>query len=298
DHTVFDIDVDLSLRHVGAAEDLALDLARQRDVVGLGFLLFGEVGRLLLQALGVGGDALRLPAGLTKPLGGSLDRFLAALAAVVGIEEVRECCSKCSCKGESRHQSDSLDRGRVGMALPVGGHAKLSTERSEGTSWIRGKSEGFCAASIAPVEVPRASPESVVGFHGSGLLVIFFARPLEGDGRLRRDGRLGAVHRVLDAGLLLGLEQRVVVERILVLVAVERQLVVELRVPLLQREVVLDDLREKRRHVYGHSPPPGDWGRSPERRRIVAGSPDESIRKRFARPRPVRSRAWREWVDY
>jgi len=37
DDTVFDIDVDLSLRHVGAAEDLALDLARQRDVVGWDF---------------------------------------------------------------------------------------------------------------------------------------------------------------------------------------------------------------------------------------------------------------------
>src|SRR5205085_9873799 len=181
--------------------------------------------------------------------------------------------------------------------LPGRGQAKLSTGQSEGTSQIRGKSADFPRPKlVAPVEVARASPEAVVGFHGGGLLVIILAGPLEGDGRLRRDGRLGAVHRVLDAGLLLGLEQRVVVERILVLVAVERQLVVELRVPLLQREVVLDDLREKRRHVYGHSPPPGDWGRSPERRRIVAGSPDESIRKRFARPRPVRSRAWREWV--
>jgi len=69
------------------------------------------------------------------------------------------------------------------MALPVGGDAKLSTERSEGTSWIRGKSEGFCAASIAgsaenpkdfarlsiaPVEVPRASPESVVASTAAG----------------------------------------------------------------------------------------------------------------------------------
>src|SRR6266699_4114739 len=157
DHTVFDIDVDLSLRHVGAAEDLALDLARQRDVVGLGFLLFGEVGRLLLQALGVGGDALRLPAVLTKPLGGSLDRFLAALAAVVGIEEVRECCSKCSCKGESRHQSDSLHRGRVGMALPVGGHAKLSTERRDKLDprKIRRILRGFNRPSRSPASESR-----------------------------------------------------------------------------------------------------------------------------------------------
>jgi len=44
----------------------------------------------------------------------------------------------------------------------------------------------------------------------------------------------------------------------------------ELRVPFLQREMVLDDLRKKRRRVYGHFPPSGDWGRSPERRPIVA----------------------------
>jgi hypothetical protein len=102
-----------------------------------------------------------------------------------------------------------------------------------------------------------------VGFHGSGLLVIFFAGPLEGDCRLRRDGRLGAVHRVLDAGLLLGLEQRVVVERILVLIAVEWQLLVELRVPLLQCEMILDDLREKRRRIYGPYPPPEGLGAVP-----------------------------------
>ena len=35
DDTVLGIDVDLALRHVGVAEDLGLDLARERDVVGL-----------------------------------------------------------------------------------------------------------------------------------------------------------------------------------------------------------------------------------------------------------------------
>jgi hypothetical protein len=39
DDAVLDVDVDLPLRHVGPAEDLALDLARQRDVVGLRLLL-------------------------------------------------------------------------------------------------------------------------------------------------------------------------------------------------------------------------------------------------------------------
>src|SRR2546423_10737348 len=142
---------------------------------------------------------------------------------------------------------------------------QLSTERSEGTSQIRGKSTDFLRELVAPVEVAGASPEAIVPFDSSGLrlLVVFFAGPFEGDRRLRRDGRLRAVHRDLDAGLLLGLEQRVVVERILVLVAVERQLIVELRVLFLQLEMILNDLREKRRCVYGHSPPPGDWGRSP-----------------------------------
>src|SRR5438093_6748895 len=118
--------------------------------------------------------------------------------------------------------------------------------RGAGTTWIHGKSAGFSWL-VAPVEVARASPEAIVafGFHGSRLLRVVFAGPLEGDRRLRRDGRLRAVHRVLDAGLLLGLEQRVVVERILVLVAVERQLLVEVRVPFLQLEMILDDLREK-----------------------------------------------------
>src|SRR5919204_4918480 len=101
---------------------------------------------------------------------------------------------------------------------------------------------------IAPVEVAGASPEAVVRLD-SGLVQLVFAGPLEGDRGLRRDGRLGAVHRVLDAGLLLGLEQRVVVERIFVLVPVQRQLVVELRVPLLQLEMVLNDLGEKRRRI-------------------------------------------------
>src|SRR2546423_931828 len=263
---VLDVDVDLPLRDVGAAKDLALALASQRHVIGLRLFLLLQVRRLLLQALGLRGDGLPLPAALTERFGASLERFLTALAAVVGIEEVRECSSNGSCKSESRHQSVSLRRGWVrAPGLPGGGQAKLSTERSEGTSQIRGKSTDFLRELVAPVEVARASPEAVVTFDSSGLrlLVVFFAGPFEGDRRLRRDGRLGAVHRVLDAGLLLGLEQRVIVERILVLVAVERQLLVELRVPLLQLEMILDDLREKRRRIYGHCPPPGDLGPFP-----------------------------------
>src|SRR5437763_5429968 len=159
-------------------------------------------------------------------------------------------------------QSPCISLGSA-MGLPGGGHAELSTERSEVTTQIRGKSADFPRELVAPVEVARAGPEAVVSFHGCRLLHVVFAGPLEGDRRLRRDGRLRAVHRVLDAGLLLGLEQRVVVERIIVLVAIERQIVVELRVAFLQLEMILDDLREKRRRVYGHCPPSGRLGSFP-----------------------------------
>src|SRR3954447_17916388 len=94
---------------------------------------------------------------------------------------------------------------------------------------------------------------------GFGLLVVF-PGPFEGDRRLRRDGRLGAVHRVLDAGLLLGLEQRMVLERVLVLVTIERKLLAELRVLFLELEVILDHLREQRWGLYRHCPPLGYWG--------------------------------------
>src|SRR5262249_19393162 len=120
-----------------------------------------------------------------------------------------------------------LDRGCVSIGCPKAGRTELSTERKLVTSQIRGKSTDFPRL-IAPVEVARASPEGVVGFDGGRLVVDVFAGPLEGNGRLRRDGRLGAVHRVLDAGLLLGLEEWVVVERIVVLVTVEGQLSIEL----------------------------------------------------------------------
>src|SRR5947208_9332361 len=128
DDAVLDVDVDLPLRDVGAAEDLALDLASQRYVVGLRLLLLFQVRRLFLQALSLRADDLPLPAGLAESLGGSLDRFLPAFAAVVGIEEVREGSSNSSCKGKSRHQSASLGRERVRMRLPVGRSEEHTSE--------------------------------------------------------------------------------------------------------------------------------------------------------------------------
>ena len=122
DDAVLDIDVDLPLRDVGAAKDLALDLASQRHVVWLRLFLLLQVRRLLLEALGLRGDGLPLPAALTERFSGSLDRFLTALTTVVGIEEVGECSSNGSCKSESRHQSVSLRRGWVRTSgLPGGG---------------------------------------------------------------------------------------------------------------------------------------------------------------------------------
>src|SRR5262249_41624871 len=79
-------------------------------------------------------------------------------------------------------------------------------------------------------------------------------RVLAGPGHhVRHDGGLGSVHRLLETSLLLGLEERVVVERILRLVAVEGHAALELRVLLLQLEVMLDCLREQRRRLNGHT---------------------------------------------
>src|SRR5207248_3985755 len=100
DDAVLDVDVDLPLWDVGAAEDLALDLARQRHVVGLRFLLLGEVRRLLLQPLSLDRGALRLLPGLAEVLAVLVHGDLAAPATVVGIEEVRECGSNGSCQSE------------------------------------------------------------------------------------------------------------------------------------------------------------------------------------------------------
>ena len=73
-----------------------------------------------------------------------------------------------------------------------------------------------------------------------------------------------AVHRVLDPRLLLGLEERVVLERVVGHVPLERHLVLERRVPAPQLEVLLDHRCKQRRGVDGHCLPPG---RSPCSRR-------------------------------
>ena len=63
---------------------------------------------------------------------------------------------------------------------------------------------------------------------------------------------LHAVHRVFEARLLFGLEERMILEWVGGQVPLERHLVLEGGVPPLQLEVLLDDLCEHRRCVDGH----------------------------------------------
>jgi hypothetical protein len=60
------------------------------------------------------------------------------------------------------------------------------------------------------------------------------------------------VHRLLDPRLLLGLEERVVLEGVLDPVALEGHLIVEPGVLALELEVVLDHVCEQRRCLYRH----------------------------------------------
>src|SRR5439155_3875837 len=109
---------------------------------------------------------------------------------------------------------------------------------------------------VAPVEVAAAAPEAFLGVR-AGLLGGLLAGPRE-LWRLGSDNRLLAVHGLFQACLLFGLEQWVIVERIRGLVVTEGHRLLELRVPLLQLEMVLDDLGENRRRLNLHR---GSWGR-------------------------------------
>src|SRR5882724_175926 len=110
---------------------------------------------------------------------------------------------------------------------------------------------------VAPVEVAAAAPEAFLGIRAGGLLGRLLAGPRE-HRRLGSDNRFLAVHGLFEACLLLGLEQRVIVERIRGLVVTERHRLLELGVPLLQLEMILDDLGKDRRRFNLHG---GSWGR-------------------------------------
>ncbi len=90
DHAVLGVDVDLALGDVGIAEDLRLDLVRERGVVEVLFLLL-QVHRLLRNAVGLGGHStcqpLALALGATQEAEHPVDGHLPPPLAVLRIEE-------------------------------------------------------------------------------------------------------------------------------------------------------------------------------------------------------------------
>ena len=78
-------------------------------------------------------------------------------------------------------------------------------------------------------------------------------QPIDLYGRRLVHYGLCAVHRVLDPGLLLGLEERVVLERVVRHVALERHVVLESCIAAPQLEVLLNHCGEKRLGLDGHT---------------------------------------------
>src|SRR6266581_3263466 len=92
DGAVLGVDIDLTLRHLGIAKDLGLDLAGERDVVGLRLLGLLAVLDLLRGTLSLGRDgspglldAMRAP---SKEGGNPVARKRAPAASAFGIEKV------------------------------------------------------------------------------------------------------------------------------------------------------------------------------------------------------------------
>src|SRR4051794_15247233 len=140
---------------------------------------------------------------------------------------------------------------RAACARPGGAWCRCPGRRS--TRARRRARAAAAAALVAPVEVARLAPEAFL----LGLRLV--SRPRERSALLG-DARLLAVHRLLDPSLLLRLEERVVLERVVGLVAVDRELTLELRVLLLQLEMVLDDLCEQRRGLHRQNSSRGSLG--------------------------------------
>jgi hypothetical protein len=97
----------------------------------------------------------------------------------------------------------------------------------------------------------------------------------EADELLGGEGLL-AVHRLLDSRLLLGLEERVVFERVFGLVLVERHVLVELRVLALELEVFLDYVSKDGRRLYRHETSLVGRSLLTGRRGMIAGSVERS----------------------
>src|SRR4051794_19813466 len=128
-----------------------------------------------------------------------------------------------------------------------------------GASWPETTRDGLCSSlerllcggrSVAPVEVARAAPQALV-CAGDRVERVLTRPGMRHLGDL--DGRFGSVHRLLETSLLLGLEERVIVERILRLVARDRHVVLEVGVLALELEVFLNDLAEDRRCLDRHT---------------------------------------------
>src|SRR5438034_9847322 len=113
------------------------------------------------------------------------------------------------------------------------------------------------ATSVAPVEVAGPAPETLF------LRYVLLGRPGVRRSGLLGDRRLLTVHRFLEPGLLFGLEQRMVLERILVFVPIEWPFALELGVALLELEMVLDHLCEQRRCLHRDRSSPGFAQRRP-----------------------------------
>jgi len=129
--------------------------------------------------------------------------------------------------------------------------------------------------SVAPVEVAGAAPEGVVV---RGRLLLGLGR--EADELLGGEGLL-AVHRLLDSRLLLGLEERVVLEWIRRLVLVEWHVLLELRVAALQLEMFLDYVRKDGRRLYRHETSLVGRSLLTGRRGMIAGSVERSEASRW-----------------
>ncbi len=109
---------------------------------------------------------------------------------------------------------------------------------------VRNREAGVLGQS--PQSKSRVRPQRLSSASSTGSL----ARPgLD----VRDDGGLLAAHRLLEARLLLGLEEGVVLERIAVQVAVDRVRSLDRRVTALQLDVIFDDLGEERRGLDGHA---------------------------------------------
>src|SRR5215210_5453516 len=100
DLAVLGVDVDLALRNLGVAEDLGLDLARQRHIVGLRLRLLAQVGDLLLERVRPLRQGAALAALTAQEAREPVSGHLAAALAVLGVEEVDE-------RGAERREAQS-----------------------------------------------------------------------------------------------------------------------------------------------------------------------------------------------